>query len=137
MTGATTIESPGLHQAVDRAADVGVTVMGRPGMMRRPHLLGALVAKASALEIAIDDGHRRHMHDFVTLSTLISPDDDIAAATKLDRRRIANMLGRLVDDLSWRTIEGGADGIERLRLALDGAPPTAPPARRPHARSGW
>lgn len=137
VTGATTIESPGLQQAVDRAADVGVTVMGRSGMMRRPHLLGALVAKASAMEIAIDDGHRRHLHDFVTLSTLIRPDDDIAAATKLDRRPIANMLGRLVDDVSWRTIEGGADGIERLRLALDGAPSTSPPARPPRARGSW
>lgn len=137
MTGATTIESPGLQQAVDRAADVDVTVMGRDGMMRRPDLLGALVAKASALEIAIDDGPRRHLHDFVMLSTLIRPDDDIAAATKLDRRRIANMLGRLVDDVSWRTIEGGADGLERLRLALDGAPPTPPQPRPSRTGRGW
>jgi len=137
VTGATTIESPGLQQAVQRAEDIDVTVMGRHGRMRRPHLLGALVAKAAALEIALDQGRRRHVHDFVTLAALIRPGDDIAAATKLDRRRIANMLGRLADDASWRTIEGGADGIERLRIALADAPAVSPTARRPHARNSW
>jgi len=130
VTGATTLEAPGVQQAVDRVEDVDVAIMGRDGAVPRPTLLGALVAKAAALEIPIDPGRKRHMHDFVVLTTLIRPDDDIASATKSDRARIANMLGRLANEPSWKTIVGGAEGLERLKLALEDGPSVAPAVRR-------
>ena len=119
---------------MDRAEDVAVTVMGRAGVMRRPSLLGALVAKAAALEIVIDEGSRRHLLDFVTLVTLIRPADDLGTATMSDRSRIDNMLGRLARDAGWRAIEGAEDGIARLRLALD---VEAPPRHRGNRPAPW
>ncbi|UZN03311.1 hypothetical protein [Cellulomonas sp. S1-8] len=94
------------------------------------------------MEIVIDEGRRRHVLDFVTLATLIRPSDDIAAATRSDRARIANMLGNVSHDTSWRAVDGGADGIERLKLALDVEKSASPtPDRQPawsrrHSASG-
>lgn len=137
VTGATTLESPGVQEAVDRAEDVAVTVMGREGVVPRPTLLGALVAKAAALEILVDPGYKRHMYDFVTLATLVRPEDKIAVATKADRARIDNMLGRLANDPSWKTIDGAVEGLERLKLALDDEPSAPTVVRRePHWTRG-
>lgn len=48
VSGGTTITTPGGQQALDRAVDVDVVVEGAAGTVRRPTLLGALVAKAAA-----------------------------------------------------------------------------------------
>lgn len=131
VTGATTVESPGVQQAVDRAEDVAVSVMGRDGTVRRPTLLGALVAKAAAMEVVIDDGRSRHIHDFATLATLVHPSDAFGTVTKADRTRLDNMLGHLVHDPSWKSIDSAIDGVERLRLALQDDAPARPARRRP------
>ncbi len=127
VTGGTTIETPGAQQPVDRAQAVDVVVEGRPGTVRRPSLLGAIVAKAAGVAIPVDPDRVRHQHDFVVLTTLIRPDDEIHSATKRDREHIATMLRALAREQSWKSITGGPEGVERLRLALE---PEATPTRR-------
>ena len=118
VTGATTIETFGAQQAVDRAEGVGVTVEPREGRVRRPTLLGALVGKAAAMRILVDPRSSRHLHDFATLTTLIRPSDRIDTAGPRDREHLNNMLGLMTKDASWKSIDGAMDGVSRLKLAL-------------------
>lgn len=130
VTGGTTIETPGAQQAIDRAQVVDVAVERRTGTVRRPSILGAIVAKAAAMAIRVDPDRVRHQHDFVLLTTLIRPDDEIRSATRRDREHMATMLHVLAREHSWKSIAGGVEGVERLRLALE---PEAKPARRREA----
>lgn len=134
VTGRQTIETYGAQQAVDRSASVPVLVDGRRGAIRRPSLLGALVGKAAAIRIAVDPGSARHVHDFAVLATLVRPDDAVHTAGRRDREHLGNMLGRMVADTSWRSVDGAADGVARLRLALE---PEPDPPRAPRPSSPW
>lgn len=117
--GSTTLETPGAQQALDRATSVEVQVGDRAGWIRRPSLLGALVAKAAALTITNDPARDRHVIDFVVLATLIRPSDRIDLATKRDRDYLGNMLGNLaIRPGSWVGVQGGSEGMTLLRQAL-------------------
>lgn len=120
VDGGTTLETPGAQQALDRSGDVDVVVEGRPGTVRRPNLLGALVAKAAAHTVVLDDLRVRHRTDFLVLTTLIEPRDGIDRATRRDRDYLEAMLGALVHDRrAVASVEGAEGGIFTLRLALD------------------
>lgn len=117
--GGTTLQTPAAQQALDRSEDVEVDVSGRVGTVRRPSLLGALVAKAAAHTVALDPARRRHLLDFLVLSTLIEPADHIGAAATRDRRYLTSMLGAISNDRrAVFEVDGGADGLVTLRLAL-------------------
>lgn len=132
VTGGTTIETPGAHQALDRTEQLEVQVAERTGTVRRPHLLGALVAKAAANTVALDPRRGRHLADFAALTTLLHPDDDIASAGKRDREYLDNMLEAMTQDpRPWAGVPGAADGLARLRLALTPTTPLEPSTRRP------
>ena len=117
--GGTTLETPGAQQALDRTEDVAVDVAGRVGTVRRPNLLGALVAKAAAHTVTVDVDRERHITDFAVLTTLIVPSDAVHAATKRDRRYLDQMVAVMTaNERAWAGVAGAGDGLERLRLAL-------------------
>jgi hypothetical protein len=125
ITGRETIETYGAQQAVDRSERVEVEVGDRQGSVRRPTLLGALVGKAAAIRIGVDAGAVRHVLDFAVLTTLIRPGDAVHTAGRRDREHLGNMLGRMVDETSWRFVDGAEEGVARLRLALEPEPDAA------------
>ena len=122
-SGGTTIETPGAQQALDRTKVVEVDLGGRSGWVRRPSLLGALVAKAAAHSVVLDRARPRHLIDFAVLTTLIRPSDAVHEAGRRDRERLGAMLAALAADRrAWAGVDGADDGIARLRLALAPAP---------------
>jgi len=119
VRGGTTLQTPGAQQAIDRTQDVQVSLEGRTGTVRRPNLLGALVAKAAARTVVLDAARARHVTDFLVLCTLIEPDDRIDEATRRDRTYLHSMLGTITNDRrSLAAVQGSADGVYTLRLAL-------------------
>ena len=119
VSGGTTLQTPAAQQALDRSDDVAVVVAGRDGIVRRPNLLGALVAKAAAYRTTSDTARSRHLVDFAVLTTLIAPSDRIGAATSRDRRRLVSAVGALVAERrTLVVVEGAAEGLAVLRLAL-------------------
>ena len=75
VTGGTTLEARGSRQAIDRAELVSVRHEGRQAQIWRPNLLGALVLKAAAYTVPLDQAAKRHLIDFAVLSTLITRGD--------------------------------------------------------------
>ncbi len=120
VTGGTTLEAPGAQQALDRSEQVEIVMGDRRAIVARPTLLGALVAKAAAYTVMLDRARKRHLIDFVVLATLADRRDRIAElVTKRDRHYLSNALGALTEEPGVvQAIEGGADGVERIRVAL-------------------
>jgi len=119
ISGGTAVETPGAQQALDRTQDVAVTLSDRHGVVRRPNLLGALVAKAAAHTVTLDRARQRHRADFVVLSTLIGPSDNVDLAGKRDRRYLTSMIGAVESDKrTMLVVEGARDGTDVLRELL-------------------
>lgn len=134
--GGTTLETPGAQQALDRTEDVEVVVAGRAGSVRRPNLLGALVAKAAAHTVSLDTRRARHVTDFAVLATLVRPDDELHTARARDRQYLQRMLTVMDDDpRPWAAVTGATEGLERVRLAL--RPRTAPSRPTGGAPAAW
>lgn len=128
VSGGTTIETPGAQQALDRSEGVEVALGGRVGVVRRPNLLGALVAKAAAHSVILDRARARHLVDFAVLTTLLRPADRVDRAGRRDREHLDAALAALANDpRSWAGVDGAEAGLARLRLAL-APPPEARPA---------
>ena len=111
---ARTIEVPGATQALRRSELVAISATGagardvRMGQVRRPSLLGALVAKAAATTIAARSNPERDWQDAAILSTLIDDPRSMAAACdRKDRQRLRRL--RPLSDLT----HNGWDGIDR------------------------
>lgn len=68
---AKTIQVPGSRQALDRSQLVAVRVRESEGVVRRPSLLGALVAKAAATSIAVRSNPERDWEDAALLLSLV------------------------------------------------------------------
>ena len=120
VSGGTTVQTPGAQQALDRSQDVAVVVDGHGGVVPRPNLLGALVAKAAAYTVVNDPKRARHLTDFAVLTTLIAPSDRVEDAEKRDRAYLTSMLGALVTDKrTLLAVDGAPGGLDTLRLALD------------------
>jgi hypothetical protein len=114
--GGTTLETPAAQQALDRSDVVEVVAAGVAGRVRRPSLLGALVAKAAAHTVVLDRNRARHRADFAVLTTLIAPSDRIGDAGPRDRRYLGGMLAALAEDRrTVLRVDGAADGIDTLR----------------------
>jgi hypothetical protein len=118
--GGTTLETPAAQQALDRSAAVAVEVAGVVGRVRRPSLLGALVAKAAAHTVVLDPDRARHRADFAVLTTVVAPSDRIEQAGPRDRRYLRGMLATLADDRrTMLRVDGAAEGVATLREILD------------------
>jgi len=130
-----TVQAPGATQAFGRSEMVDVAVSGllnrgrREGLVRRPNLLGALVAKAAAArEIRVRQNPERDWQDAALLLSLIT--DPLTVAEQLtvkDRKRLAG-LSPLLDrgHLGWATLtaEDHRLGAAALSFLLE------PPAHR-------
>lgn len=136
VSGGTTIETPGAQQALDRTEAVDVAHGGRTGAVRRPNLLGALVAKAAAHSVVLDRARNRHLVDFAVLTTLLRPSDGVDQAGRRDREYLDAALAALAADTrTWVGVDGSEAGIARLRLALAPPPPVvAPVTPKPFTR---
>ena len=118
--GAPTIAAPGAQGALDRSESVQVTVDDQTGLIPRPSLVGAIAAKAAALEIVDDPNWRRHVQDLAILSTIIRRRDDFSVYTTRDTQRVRNAIGRVAVDRSIIALIDNAEaGLDRLRLALN------------------
>lgn len=126
---ARTIEARGTRQALYRAELVEVKVAGaftagrdsRVGRVRRPNLLGAILAKADASVIPT----RQHQgHDLQDAAVLLAcvPDPialraELDAGTKADKKSCRRLVGLLDPNHSaWRTL--GSDNREAGHAAL-------------------
>lgn len=73
ITGAPTVGTPGAALVLNRSEDLDIEVAGRVGTVRRPTLLGSLIAKA-AVHI-VGDGKDRHRQDFAVLASMLGAND--------------------------------------------------------------
>lgn len=117
VTGGTTLATPGAQQALRRSESVTVQVDEKIGTIRRPSMLGALVAKAAAFSIPSDPAKERHLTDFATLAAMARGSDRIREQlTSRDRRYLAPMLVALDSSRRlWASVEGAERGILALR----------------------
>jgi hypothetical protein len=91
VTGGTTVEMPGGQQALDRTEWVAVDVTGRTGLLPRPTLLGALVAKAAASKITTR-GAQRHLDDCAVLLSIAGRKDlTFDDVSRRDKSRLATL----------------------------------------------
>ncbi|MRG59974.1 hypothetical protein GE115_08845 [Agromyces sp. CFH 90414] len=117
--GATTLQAPGTTQALGRAQPVRVQHGSRVGRIDRPTMLGALVAKAAALEIADGVRGQRHIIDFCNLAPLVARADLIGPTPK-DRQRLRRMLAKAEQHPGIiASVDGAADGLRRIAMAID------------------
>ena len=135
---ARTVESPGMRQALRRTEVVRVEIPDtdgttRVGTVRRPSLLGALVAKACA---AVIPGRREPVRDWqdlaVLLACVVDPITLVDACDTKDRKRLAR-LSELADNdhPAWRALDrpDRRNGQDALRFLLD-RPATADKPRQ-------
>lgn len=112
--GGKAFETPGVHQSLGRTELVPVEVGSDVALVPRPNLLGAIVAKATAVDVDAQ-GPGRHISDVVFLSSLIA--DPFAmrdGVTASDRRRLGRLLDIVpLDDPRWR-----AEDRARQNMAL-------------------
>jgi hypothetical protein len=116
ITGGTTLATPGAQQAINRSEPVTVQVDEAVGTIRRPIMLGALVAKAAAFSVPSDPAKERHLSDFATLAAMIRGSDRIGQQlTTRDRHYLIPMLKALDNSRRlWASIEGAERGVVAL-----------------------
>jgi hypothetical protein len=116
ITGGTTLATPGAQQAIKRSEPVTVQVDDRVGTIRRPNMLGALVAKAAAFSVLSDSAKERHLTDFVTLAAMARGSDRIGQQlTARDRNYLIRMFEALENSRRlWASIEGAERGVLAL-----------------------
>lgn len=132
-------EAPGVQQALDRSEIVEVNLDGRIAKINRPSLIGALIGKAAALEILVDNGRSSHLEDFAVLALLVGVGDIPPAGEmrKLDISRLQNAIGvlRTRNTVIVQTIDGAEEGLARIvsRLTARTSSTTRPakPQRAP------
>lgn len=99
-----TISVPGGTQALERTHLLPVKTGDRQGLVPRPSLLGAVIAKAAA--VAVDDEPQAQRQDLTFLLALVDDPMGFAAdLTPKDRQRIRSR-SELVSDThpAWRTL---------------------------------
>jgi hypothetical protein len=115
--GGTTVAAPGAQQALDRTERIEVEVAGRVGVVPRPNLVGALVAKAATIAIPVDPGRGRHVSDFALLASLLRVADlqgqDLAPR---DIRHLRAMIPRVTEE--GVDVQGAERGIAMLNAAI-------------------
>jgi hypothetical protein len=118
--GGKAFETPGVHQALGRTELVPVEVGTDVVLVPRPNLLGAIVAKATAVDVDAQDPGR-HISDVMFLSSLIpDPFTMRDALTASDRRRLQRLLDIVpLDDPRWQAEDGARQNMALL-THLDG-----------------
>ena len=119
----TTLQVPAGTQALQRTELALVRHDEREALVPRPSLLGAVVAKAAALELPVDPEAGRHATDLAFLLTLVA--DPFALTDALTRKERA-LLVRASLRLStghpaWRQVEEPDSGLTALSV-LTAAP---------------
>jgi hypothetical protein len=116
ITGGTTLATPGAQQAIKRSEPVTVQVDETVGTIRRPNMLGALVAKAAAFSVPSDPAKERHLTDFATVAVVARGYDRIGQQmTARDRHYLVPRLVALENSRRpWASIEGAERGILAL-----------------------
>ena len=116
-TGSTTIESPAIQTAIDRAETVKVSTRVSHGNINRADIVGALIGKGAALRIFNDPKRDRHLSDGMTLLSVIAARelrrDDYRPA---ERAHLALLLNHLAANM--RIVDSFEDGpahLDRLR----------------------
>ena len=106
-------------QALQRSGPVLVQVEDRVGTVRRPNLVGALVAKAAArTEISSDSKAGRHCIDFVILARLVSAADfRDTELNKRDRSRLRTVIPYCLNSDEAMDIPGAVEALDRLERA--------------------
>jgi hypothetical protein len=126
------VEVPGTIQALRRSEVVDVSassiLRGPPavGKVRRPTLLGALVAKAAATTIRVRPSSDRDWQDAALLLSLVP--DPIATAAECDRkdrerlRRLQPLAER--EHVGWALLDDGAyrRAVAALHMLIDAVP---------------
>jgi len=123
---ARTVQAPGATQAFQRSEWVAVTLVSqvgrapRTGGVRRPNLLGALVAKAAATQIPVRQNPERDWADAaMALALLERPDLAAEELTPGDRRRLRRLQPLAEQHDAWtplgrRARQQGQDALEIL-----------------------
>lgn len=121
VTGSPSLSTKGGSQALARSETVPVTVDGRQGFVRRPNLVGALIAKAAAHGNVGDRDRRRHRYDFLLLATLITASDFRSEQlTRSERRALGSVVQAIRTDREALLSVPEADAaIARLLVAAD------------------
>lgn len=121
VTGSPTLPTAGGTQALQRSEIIAVTVDGREGFVRRPNLVGALVAKAAAHTNPGDPGPGRHRRDFAILAGLLTARDfRNETVTKKDQQRLRAMVRAVQRDRALLLeVPNAKSSIERLVVAAD------------------
>lgn len=97
ITGAPTLGTPAAALVLNRSEDLDIEVGGRVGRVRRPTLLGSLVAKAAAHTVG--GGKGRHRQDFAVLASMLAANDLRGAnLTRGERKYLTRMLAATFDD---------------------------------------
>jgi hypothetical protein len=124
VSGGTTLQTPGAQQAITRSEPVAVQVGGTGGTVRRPNMLGALVAKAVAYSVWNDQARHRHLSDFAVLAAMARRADRLAEQMNArDRRYLAPALLALSQSRPlWAGIEGADRAVEALQRLIASAP---------------
>ncbi len=118
ITGAPTVGTPAAALVLARSDDLTIEVEGRIGTVRRPTLLGSLIAKGAAHSVA--DGRDRHRQDFAMLAAMLRADDlRDADLTRGERRYLTRMLAATRDDAVALEISPDTrNGLARLETIL-------------------
>jgi hypothetical protein len=109
---ARTVQAPGSVQAFHRSDLVVVTVTGmtggheRSGVVRRPGLLGALIAKAAATAIAVRQNPERDWQDAaLLLATIPDPLSAAQECGRKDRQRLRKLVPlERRDHVGWESL---------------------------------
>ena len=118
ITGAPTVGTPAAALVLSRSEDLEIEVAGRVGEVRRPTLLGSLIAKAAAHTVG--DGKDRHRQDFAMLASMLRANDlRDADLTRGERKYLTRMLdATLGDPTALEVSPDAANGLARLGSIL-------------------
>lgn len=113
------LPTPGAQFALNRSE--AVTVGTSTGMIRRPSLLGAVIAKAAAYSVTVEANRDKHLDDMALLASMLAARDLRGAElSKGERRSLAGALPHAREHPAIDDIPGAADGLDRLALLLGG-----------------
>lgn len=118
ITGAPTVGTPGAALVLNRSEDLEIEVAGRAGTVRRPTLVGSLIAKAAAHTVG--DGKDRHRQDFAVLASMLAANDLRGAnLTKSEMKYLTRMLAATLDDpVALELSPDVSNGLARLGSIL-------------------
>jgi len=113
-----TVEVPGGTQALTRTELIPIRTGDLFGLVPRPSLLGALIAKAIAVDVDGAPGAQRE--DFVFLLSLVS--DPLDMSGQLTRKDLLRLRSRTElddrDHLAWSSLEPGVREAARAALRI-------------------